>query len=342
MRARLLEALRAEWRPDVELDRLRRAEGGFSSETWFVDVKAGGAPETVVLRRQALVGPLEPYDLAREVAVVRALADSEVPVAEIYAFCGEYEPVGAPFVVMRLVEGDIPEYRTLPEYPPWADPANRSAMARECVRKLAAIQRTDLRRSGLDELLERGERGDPPVVGRVRWILDKLEYQVGRDAVMPVLRETASWLCANAPQPPDGPVLVHGDYKVGNFVWRGNTIAAVLDWEGAGLGDPLEDVGYACHPLMRSREPELMAMLVPIDELERIYEAETGEELDRRRLHYFVIYAVYFHLYTLVSSVVAATNGADFRVALGYAKYPRATAELVRHMDAWERGSHVL
>ena len=79
-----------------------------------------------------------------------------------------------------------------------------------------------------------------------------------------------------------------------------------------------------------------------IDELERIYVAETGEELDRRRLHYFVIYAVYFHLYTLVSSVVAATNGADFRVALGYAKYPRATAELVRHMDAWERGSHVL
>ena len=342
VRARLHDALRAEWRDDVEIERMHRAEGGFSSETWFVDVVTGGTPETVVLRRQALVGPLEPYDLAREVAVVRALADSEVPVAEIYAFCGDHEPVGAPFVVMRLVEGDIPEYRTLPEYPPWADPANRSAMARECVRMLAAIQRTDPSRSGLDELLEPGEPGDPPVVGRVRWILDKLEYQVGRAAVLPVLRETASWLCANAPQPPDGSVLVHGDYKVGNFVWRGNKIAAVLDWEGAGLGDPLEDVGYACHPLMRVREPGLMAMLVPIDELERIYEAETGRELDRRRLHYFVIYAVYFHLYTLVSSIVAVTNGADFRVALGYSKYPRATAELVRHMDAWERGSHVL
>jgi aminoglycoside phosphotransferase (APT) family kinase protein len=342
VRARLLAALRVHWRRDVEVDSLRRAEGGFSSETWFVDVTTGGRPETVVLRRQALVGPLEPYDLGREVALVRALAAAEVPVAEIYAFCEDEEPVGAPFVVMRLVEGDIPEYRALPEYPPWTDPANRSAMARECVRKLAAIQRTELTDSGIGELLARGEPDEPPVAGRVRWILDKLEYQVGADALLPVLRETASWLCANASQPPDAPVLVHGDYKVGNFVWRGNTIVAVLDWEGAGLGDPLEDVGYACHPLMRVRAPELMAMLVPIDELERIYEEETGRELDRKRLHYFVIYAVYFHLYTLVSSIVAVTNGADFRTALGYSKYPRATAELVRQMDAWERGSHVL
>ena len=76
VRARLLEAMRAGWRADVEIEGLRRAEGGFSSETWFLDVTAGGTAETVVLRRQALVGPLEPYDLAREVAVVRALAES--------------------------------------------------------------------------------------------------------------------------------------------------------------------------------------------------------------------------------------------------------------------------
>lgn len=339
----LLDVLRDQWCPEARIGGLCRAEGGFSNETWFLDVVTPNGSEAVVLRRQALVGPLEPYDLGREARIIRALADSDVPVPEIWVFCPDPDVIGSAFMVMSRIEGVVPEYRNLPEYSPWADPRNRTAMASELVRMLGAIQRTNVPRGPLAELLAPIVADDtPPIVSRVRWILEKLEYQVGSGAVLPVLREAASWLCANAPAPEGEFVLVHGDYKVGNFIWLGNSIVAVLDWEGAGLGDALEDLGYACHPLMRLRAPELMAMLVPFDELQEIYEFETGQPLDRRRLHYYVIYAVYFHLYTLVSGLVAATNGADLRVALGYPKFHRATTELLRHIQAFERGLHVL
>jgi aminoglycoside phosphotransferase (APT) family kinase protein len=41
-----------------------------------------------------------------------------------------------------------------------------------------------------------------------------------------------------------GASIVHGDYRLGNFLVREGRIAAVLDWELCTLGDPLADVGY--------------------------------------------------------------------------------------------------
>ena len=80
------------------------------------------------MRRQALVGPLEPYDLAREVASCGRWPFRS-PSAS-HRVCEDAAAVGAPFVVMERIEGDVPEYRTLPEYAPWADPPNRTEMAR--------------------------------------------------------------------------------------------------------------------------------------------------------------------------------------------------------------------
>ncbi len=336
--------LRSHLAHDAVLQRVRRAEGGFSSETWFLEVILAGAPETLVLRRQALVGPLEPYDLEREAGVLEALAGSGVPVPAVRLFCAEADVIGAPFVLMERIEGEVPDYRNLPEYPPWSDPTTRSAMAAELVRVLARIQDVDWRAdSRLRSLLPQlPAPGAPPVLARVTEIRSKLDLLVGSHGVPPVLVEAAAWLQDNAPAQAADWVLVHGDYRVGNLIWAANAIVGVLDWEGAGIGDPLEDLGYACHPIARVRAPELMAMLVPLSELARIHERETGRTLDLARLHYYVIYALYFHLYTLVSGMVSAVNGADLRVALGYSKLHRVTQELVCHMQAFEDGRHVL
>ena len=67
-------------------------------------------------------------------------------------------------------------------------------------------------------------------------------------------------------------------------------------------------------------------MLVPFDELLRLHESETGVALDLRRLHYYLIYALYFHMHTFITGLVAGLRGADVRVALGYAKSPSPRA----------------
>ena len=39
------------------------------------------------------------------------------------------------------------------------------------------------------------------------------------------------------------PTLLHGDFWLGNLLWRGGDLAAIIDWEDAMFGDPLADLG---------------------------------------------------------------------------------------------------
>ena len=55
------------------------------------------------------------------------------------------------------------------------------------------------------------------------------------------------WLTERAPDlPPTEPALVHGDFRTGNFIVGPEGLRAVLDWELAHLGDPVEDLGWFC------------------------------------------------------------------------------------------------
>lgn len=41
----------------------------------------------------------------------------------------------------------------------------------------------------------------------------------------------------------NGAVLLHGDFWLGNLLWRADKLTAIIDWEDAMLGDPLADLG---------------------------------------------------------------------------------------------------
>jgi aminoglycoside phosphotransferase (APT) family kinase protein len=47
--------------------------------------------------------------------------------------------------------------------------------------------------------------------------------------------------------PTDRPsALVHGDFRSGNFIVGPDGLRAILDWELAHLGHPMEDIGWLC------------------------------------------------------------------------------------------------
>jgi aminoglycoside phosphotransferase (APT) family kinase protein len=54
------------------------------------------------------------------------------------------------------------------------------------------------------------------------------------------------WLADNDPGPSKDVTLVHGDFRLGNLVVGPDGVRAVLDWELAHLGDPMEDLGWIC------------------------------------------------------------------------------------------------
>jgi aminoglycoside phosphotransferase (APT) family kinase protein len=71
------------------------------------------------------------------------------------------------------------------------------------------------------------------------------EYR-GFDWPRPVFELALRWLRDRDPGPSKQVTLVHGDFRHGNLIIGPDGVRAVLDWELAHTGDPMEDLGWIC------------------------------------------------------------------------------------------------
>ncbi|GIW13638.1 MAG: acyl-CoA dehydrogenase [Tepidiforma sp.] len=183
----------------------------------------------LVLRPQREDGILAPYDVGRQFRVMRALAGTEVPVPAVAWLEPTGEVLGVPFYVMARVRGE-----TLPLF--WY---GRSARLPAAAAALARVHAVDWRGAGLGFLAE-GGTDDPLEAELGPWRARAERLRIGR---APLLIALGEWLRAN--QPADARVaLLHGDPNPGNYLFDGDRVAAVLDWELAALGDPRSDLGF--------------------------------------------------------------------------------------------------
>jgi aminoglycoside phosphotransferase (APT) family kinase protein len=211
--------------------------GGHSNATFLL--RREGCE--VVLRRPPRP-PLPPgaHDVVREARVMRALGDTAVPVPRILSICEDTAPIGAPFVVMELVEGHVLE-GTLPAALDL--PGQRNMIGEVFVDALVDVHAVDVQATGLA-----GWLGRPS--GYLERQLRRFSgsWEVSRTRELPAMDELARLLRERMPE--SGPVtLVHGDPRLGNAIFAPRAparVAALLDWEMATLGDPLADLGYFC------------------------------------------------------------------------------------------------
>jgi aminoglycoside phosphotransferase (APT) family kinase protein len=229
--------------PGVDLPRLRaylgsagplRAEliaGGRSNLTYVV---TEGTNEWV-LRRPPLGHVLATaHDMAREHRVLTALADTPVPVPATYVLCTDAGVLGAPFYLMEKVAGTV--YRTA-EQTRRLGAARATAIAHELIDVLAALHGVDPGAAGLGDF------------GRPAGFLDRQVRRWQRQLAASRSREIAgidalSAALARSVPATQRPAIVHGDYKLDNvIVGADDSIAAVVDWEMATVGDPLCDLG---------------------------------------------------------------------------------------------------
>jgi aminoglycoside phosphotransferase (APT) family kinase protein len=237
--------------PGVDLERLRpwfaaHVEGATGAELHATLISGGRSNLTYeigdganvwVLRRPPL-GHVLPtaHDMSREYTVLAALAPTDVPVPQPYAFCDDNAINDAPFYVMEKVDGVI--LRTGPEIATLSHNDARRC-AEELVDVLVAIHAVDYRAVGLSEF----GHPDGYVERQVRRWGEQWERSKTRE--LPAIDELARRLRAALPESP-APTIVHGDYRLDNTMLASDDpgrIVAVLDWEMATLGDPLADVG---------------------------------------------------------------------------------------------------
>ena len=213
---------------------VRQFKGGQSNPTfWLADRERQYA-----LRKKPPGKLLQSAHMVdREYRVMRALADTDVPTARMYALCEDDSVIGTSFFVMEYLAGRIFWNVQLPD----AEPSERRAIYEELARVLAAIHRVDLDATGLSDF----GRPDAYVARQVkRWTK---QYLASRTDDVGHMNRLIDWLPANIPDD-EATSLVHGDYRLDNLIFHPSEprALAVIDWELSTLGHPLCDLAYTC------------------------------------------------------------------------------------------------
>jgi aminoglycoside phosphotransferase (APT) family kinase protein len=102
------------------------------------------------------------------------------------------------------------------------------------------------------------------------------------------------WLTSHLPRPAQKLVLVHGDYRTGNFLFsKSGEITAILDWEMAHLGDPLEDLAWSLDLRQAIAQPVLAGSLLPHRQAIDLWIRSSGLKVDRVAFRLWQIFAAF-------------------------------------------------
>jgi aminoglycoside phosphotransferase (APT) family kinase protein len=207
--------------------------GGRSNLTFAVTDAHG---RRFVLRRPPLGNVLQSaHDMGREHRIISALAPTTVPVPSPLGFCDDVSVTGAPFYVMDFVDGAI--LRDEADAEARFTPAQRATIGDALIDTLADLHALDPDAVGLGQL---GRRTGYVERQLRRW---HAQFEQSKSRDVPALDEVHRRLSAHVPDAARSSI-VHGDFRIDNCVIAGDgSIAAVLDWELATLGDPLADLG---------------------------------------------------------------------------------------------------
>jgi aminoglycoside phosphotransferase (APT) family kinase protein len=201
---------------------------GASRQIWRVTAGA----TTCVLRVDPGTGPVAgtELDLAREAVVYTALAATTIPVPRLLATAPDGRAL-----LMELCAGSDALAAV-------ADADTRAAVGRDYLMWLGRLHTLDARSLDLPGIGGPATARDGTLADLDLWARIAGERTIGwaTPAVAPAL----DWLRDAAPSAPGRAALCHGDAGPGNFLFAGERVTAMLDWEFAHVGDPHDDLAW--------------------------------------------------------------------------------------------------
>ncbi len=210
--------------------------------------------------------------VADEAAVIAAAADRGVPVAPVLVAANVPELGGAEILVTGEVAGQTIPRRILRAAAESSD--GGVALTRACGRALARIH-------GIDPTTVAVSAPLPSFTPAtyLRHLTSRLDDLPDPH---PTFRFALSRLQEHLPATAPRPALVHGDFRNGNLIVvddQGRTeLAAVLDWELAHVGDPMEDLAWLCLRTWRfGGDQQEVGGFGSLDELRRAYVDAGGQ-----------------------------------------------------------------
>jgi aminoglycoside phosphotransferase (APT) family kinase protein len=287
----LLEAaLEAEGKGPVRVSGLSRFHGGAARETWRFTATTDAGSTGLVARRDPGSSLITTSRAAEYHVLARAHA-AGLPVPEPLFLDRTGERLGTPGFVMREVPGG--RATSMFEEDPYG--ATRAETGRDifgAIGRLHALHPDTADSAALPTM--------PAAARLAHW---KAELEAHSLRPEPVARAAIRWLEAHLPAPSGPPAIVHGDFRSGNFlVGADNRLLALLDWEMAHLGDPMEDLAWAMDPMWGHDRPDLVAATLPRDEAIAVWEQASGRRFAHGAWAWWRLFAAVQGLAIWVSS----------------------------------------
>ena len=306
---------------DVRIENLVRLSGGASRETWAFDahIRSGSDTDLIeaIFRCDPIPGVASAPGRALEYHLIKAAWDEGVVVPEPL-WDGD-DRFGVKFFTMRRVAGEALGAR-LVRGEQYGDA--RTLLPQQLAQSLARIHK--VRREAHPELATLP--GPVPDQPTAKAEVDNYEaaFRLATPDPHPVFELAFRWLHQNMPQSGDCS-FVHGDYRLGNFMFGEDGLRGVLDWELAHWGDPMEDLGWLAVKSWRFGGKQPMAGVGDRAAFFEAYEAAGGYPVDAERVRFWELFG------NLRWGVITITQAVNYLVgrskSVELASIGRRTAE---------------
>jgi len=234
---------------------------GHSGFTYFVKTERGDYVLRLPPPNARIAGTA---DVMRQGRIMAALHEAGLPTPAVPVICDEPVVDGRPFILMERVQGKRIEKT--------AESEKAIDITSSAVDVLKRLQALPLDKTGIGD--------EEPVTLQVEMMRWAMLMQRAPEELTTLAGELGGKLAAHVPTERE-PTLVHGDYHMGNMLFRGPRVIAVLDWEIAELGQPLLDLGCLCAMTVRRRFPGAPSpggtVEIRLEDLYRLYGIDEDE-----------------------------------------------------------------
>ncbi|MFT5132950.1 MAG: aminoglycoside phosphotransferase (APT) family kinase protein, partial [Gammaproteobacteria bacterium] len=273
-----------------------------------------------IVHRVPAAGLLEPYKVKALFELRKIMEEVEgVPVPAMLWLDEKGEATGRPLYVVEKIEGEIPTQWTSDQF--FEDPELKLSTTRHLMDISARIHAVPI------EFAPEGLRGS----GSSSFTMVEYWYDIYRQDMLepvPTLDWGFAWLYKNKDRISERQAILHGDFRTGNYIMRDGKVVAVLDFEDAHLGDPVQDLAHFALRLFRGRTRQPSGLL-PLQEVLAMYEDASGWKIPIEAFHFWSVFEA---VYCAVTQHRAASLFARERT--NDARYP-ALGYQARHLDRY-------
>ena len=342
---RLVSFLTEEGVREPRVENLKRLAGGASKEQFVFILKSIGNPSRrCVLRLEPTEG-VAITSRQREMEALQLVRES-VPAPEPLWVDPDGVWLGRPALITAFVEGvtkPTKSHSNVTGFGTVLGDSLRRRLVDPFVGHLCSIHAADINSPILKSF--QIPNADPKQAAR--WQVNWWTKVWHSDALrgIPILGLAERWLKENLPFTAEL-VLVHGDYRTGNYLFDENSaeITAILDWEFTHIGDYHEDLAWTFLRLWSHSEKGMMlaSSLLPSRELAARYTALTGREVDVSILHFYQVFCLYkCSVICLGSGLRAAHEAHNHQDALMSWLAPAGYVFINELIDVMDRGPNL-